>query len=93
MVQPRKENGGAREDSAIPCSSITAYGPRSSARQPHRSVHPLDSVARVTVSLRASLYGLLARTRYRLTMNLVTDQRAQRRNRTNVYMSHLDHLL
>jgi hypothetical protein len=26
-------------------------------------------------------------------MNLATNQRAQRRNRTNAYMSHLDHLL
>jgi hypothetical protein len=26
-------------------------------------------------------------------MNLVTDQRAQRRDRTNVYMCHVDHLL
>src|SRR5262245_54066254 len=39
------------------------YEPRSSARQLHRSVHPLDPVARVTISLRASLYGLLASTR------------------------------
>ena len=45
------------------------------------------------MSLRASLYGLLASTRYRLTMNLATNQRAQRRDRTNVYMCHLDHLL
>ena len=29
----------------------------------------------------------------RLTMNLATHQRAQGRNRTNVFMSHLDHLL
>ena len=53
----------------------------------------MDPVARVTISLRASLYGLLASTRYRLTMNLATNQRAQRRDRTNVYMCHLDHLL
>ena len=26
-------------------------------------------------------------------MNLTTNQRAKRRDRTNVYMSHLDHLL
>jgi hypothetical protein len=26
-------------------------------------------------------------------MNLATNQRAQRRDRTNVYMCHLDHLL
>ena len=57
------------------------------------SVHPLDTVARVTISLRASLYGLLASTRSRLTMNLATNQRAQRRDRTNVCMCHLDHLL
>jgi hypothetical protein len=43
--------------------------------------------------LRASLYGLLASTRYRLTMNLATNQRAQKRDRTNVSMCHLDHLL
>jgi hypothetical protein len=48
----------------------------------------LEPVARVTMSLRASLYGLLARATYRLTMNLATHQRAQRRDRTNVYMSH-----
>ena len=70
-----------------------AMRPRSSARQLHRSVHPLDPVARVTMSLRASLYGLLASTRSRLTMNLATNQRAQRRDRTNVCMCHLDHLL
>ena len=45
------------------CSSLTTYGPRSSVQQLHRSVHPLDPVARVTMSLRASLYGLLASTR------------------------------
>ena len=45
------------------------------------------------MSLRASLYGLLASTRSQLTMNLATDPRAQRRNRSNVCMSHLDHLL
>ena len=50
-------------------------------------------VARVTMSLRASLYGLPASTRCRLTMNLATNQRAQRRDRTNVCMCHLDHLL
>ena len=44
-------------------------------------------------SLRASPYGFLASTSYRLTMNLATNQRAQRRDRTNVYMCHLDHLL
>ena len=53
----------------------------------------MDPVARVTMSLRASLYGLLASTRYRLTMNLATNQRAQRRDRTNVCVCHLDHLL
>src|SRR5690349_3592886 len=80
----QKENGGVREDPAVPCSSTTRCGPRSSAQQLHRSVHPLDPVARVTLSLRASLYGLLASTRFRLTMDLVTHQHAQRRNRTNV---------
>ena len=53
----------------------------------------MDPVARVALSLRASLYGLLASTRCRLTVNLATNQRAQRRDRTNVYMCHLDHLL
>ena len=53
----------------------------------------MDPVARVALSLRASLYGLLASTRCRLTLNLATNQRAKRRDRTNVYMSHLDHLL
>jgi hypothetical protein len=50
-----RENGGVRLDSAIPCSSIITHGPRLSARQLHRSVHPLDTVARVATSLRASL--------------------------------------
>jgi len=45
------------------------------------------------MSLRASLYGLLAGTRYGLPMSLATNQRAQRRDRTNACMSHLDHLL
>jgi hypothetical protein len=45
------------------------------------------------MSLRASLNGLAASTRYRLTMNLATNQRAQRRDRTNVYVCHVDHLL
>ena len=40
----------------------------------------------------ASLYGLLASTRS-LTMNLATNQCAQRRDRTNDCMCHLDHLL
>ena len=53
----------------------------------------MDPVARVAMSLRASLYGLLASTRFRLTMNLATNQRTKRCDRTNVYMSHLDHLL
>ena len=53
----------------------------------------MDPVARVTMSLRASLYGLLASTRSDLTMNPGTNHRAKRRDRTNVCMSHLDHLL
>ena len=53
----------------------------------------MDPVARVAMSLRAFLYGLLASMRYRLTKNLDTNQRAQRRDRTNVCMCHLDHLL
>jgi len=53
----------------------------------------LDPVARVAMSLRASLYGIPASTKCRLTMNLATNQRAQRRDRTNVCMCHLDHLL
>jgi hypothetical protein len=53
----------------------------------------LDTAARVTTSLRASLQGLPANTRRRLTMNLAINQHAQRRNRTNVCMCHLDHLL
>ena len=87
-----KENGGVREDSAVPARAILPTDPRSSAWQPHRSVHPLDPVARVAMSLRASLYGIPASTRYRLTMNLATNRRAQRRDRTNVYICHLDHL-
>jgi hypothetical protein len=49
------ENGGVRLDPAIPCSSIIARGPRLSAQQLHRSVHPLDTVARVARSQRAPL--------------------------------------
>jgi hypothetical protein len=90
---PAKENGGVREDSAIPARALLPADSRSSARQLHRSVHPLDPVARVATSLRASLYRILASTRYRLTMNLATNQRAQGRDRTNVCMCHLDHLL
>ena len=41
-----QENGGAPEDSAVPCSCIITYGRRQSAWQLHRSVHPLDPVAR-----------------------------------------------
>jgi len=47
----------------------------------------------VATSLRASLNGILASTRYGLTKNLATNQRATRRDRTNVCMCHLDHLL
>jgi hypothetical protein len=36
------ENGGVREDSATPCSSIITYRSRQSVKQLHRSVHPLD---------------------------------------------------
>ena len=39
------------------------------------------------------LYGLLASMRYRLTETLGANQHAQRRDRTNVCMCHLDHLL
>jgi hypothetical protein len=53
----------------------------------------LDPVARVAMSLRASFYGIPASTTYRLTVNLAANQRAQRRDRTNVCMCHLDHLL
>jgi hypothetical protein len=45
------------------------------------------------MSLRAFPYGLLASMRYRLTESLGANQRAQRRDRTNVCMCHLDHLL
>ncbi len=54
-ILPRVENGGVRLDSAIPCSSIITRGPRLSAQQLHRSVHPLDTAARVATSLRAPL--------------------------------------
>jgi hypothetical protein len=40
------------------------------------------------MSLRAFPYGLPASTKSRLTMNPAPNQRAQRRNRTNVYMCH-----
>ena len=45
-------------DSAIPCSTIITCGTRLSAQQLYRSVHPLDTVARVATSLRASLYSI-----------------------------------
>jgi hypothetical protein len=49
--------------------------------------------SRVATSLRASLNGIPASTRYGLTKNPATNQRATRRDRTNVYVCHLDHLL
>lgn len=58
-----KKNGGVREDPAIPARAFTC-GPRQSAQQLHRSVHPLEPIARVALSLRASLNGCTASTRY-----------------------------
>jgi hypothetical protein len=49
--------------------------------------------SRVAMSLRASLNGLPVSARYGLTNNPATNQRATRRDRTNVCMCHLDHLL
>jgi hypothetical protein len=43
--------------------------------------------------LRALYCERAACTSLRLMMKLATDQRAQRRGRTNFYMCHLDHLL
>ena len=45
------------------------------------------------MSLRASLNGILSQHEVLLTMNLATNPRATRRDRTNVCMCHLDHLL
>ena len=42
---------------------------------------------------RAFLKGLPASTKSELTMNLATNQHAKRRDRTNDYVCHLDHLL
>jgi hypothetical protein len=53
----------------------------------------IGPVARVAMSLRAPLNGVPASTRHRLTVNLATSRRAQRRDRTNVCMYHWDHLL
>jgi hypothetical protein len=53
-------------------------------RQLYRSVHPLDLGRTRGKSLRASLFCIPAGTRYGLTMNLATNQRAKRRDRTNV---------
>ena len=39
------------------------------------------------------LNGRLAGTRFRLTVYLATNQHPKSRDRTNVYMYHLDHLL
>ncbi|MEA3179118.1 MAG: hypothetical protein QOI59_2641 [Gammaproteobacteria bacterium] len=88
-TRKRRSPGGLRHSLLEHYSIRTkATRPGSSAQQLHRSVHPLDPVARAALSLRASLYGLLASTRHRLTMNLATNQRAQRRDRTNVCMCH-----
>jgi hypothetical protein len=62
-------------------------------QQLHRSVHPLDLGRARGTSLRASLNGLSVSTTYGLTKNLATNQRATRRDRTNVCMCQLDHLL
>lgn len=43
--------------------------------------------------LRASSMAAMAGTRFRLAMYLATNQHARRRDRTNVCMYHLDHLL
>jgi hypothetical protein len=65
---------------------------RQSEQQPHRSLHPLDrshawrlACAHPSTALRPVRGGL--------TMNLATNRRAKRRDRTDVYMCHLDHLL
>jgi hypothetical protein len=71
----------------LPC------GPRLSAWQLHRSVHPLDFGRARSTSLRASLIGLPVSTGYGLVKNPATNHRATRRDRTNVYMCHVDHLL
>jgi hypothetical protein len=74
------------------CPSIITYGPRQSAQQLHRSVHPMDR-SHAQRALRVSLNGIPASTRFGLTKNLATNQRATRRDRTNDCMCHLDHLL
>jgi hypothetical protein len=76
------ENGGAQLDSAIPCSIIIARGPSSSAQRRHRSVHPLDTVARVAMSLRASLYGIFGQNEV-LTNDEPRDQPARPETRPN----------
>jgi hypothetical protein len=53
----------------------------------------LDPIARVAASLRAFLNGIPAGTRSSPAMNLATNQCAKRRDRTNVFMCHVDHLL
>ena len=58
-----------------------------------RSVRPLDLGRARGLSLRASLNGILSQHEVLLTMNLATNPRATRRDRTNVCMCHLDHLL
>src|SRR5882724_872684 len=95
-TQP-KRNGGVRANSAIPARALLradqGYAPRV-IRKATASERPSVGPGRARdKSLRASPYGFLASTSYRLTMNLATNQRAQRRDRTNVYMCHLDHLL
>ena len=88
----KKENGGVREDPAIPARALlptdqgrlhgTCIGASIHWNGRARGVEP----ARVTP-------GIPASTRPRLTVNLATNHRAQRRDRTNVDMYHWDHLL
>lgn len=74
------------------CSSTTRCRPRSSAQQLHRSVLPLVSNARVARAC-AHPQRPPGQDEVLLSEYLATHQHAEGRDRTNVYMCHLDHLL
>jgi len=86
------ENGGALADSAIPARAPLF------ADHGHLHSNCIEASCR-WIRSRAwreparILNGRLTGTRFRLAMYLVTNQHAKSRDRTNVYMYHLDHLL
>jgi hypothetical protein len=90
----QKENGGVREDPAIPARALlpTDQG-RPHGKYIGASIHwngraRGDEPAR-TPQWHSGQYEALTN----LRVNLATSHRAQRRDRTNAYMCHWDHLL